>query len=81
MLFFNVLIEQREKRNLQRVNIIRNTITIYSNRYRLYYCVTFLCIFLTIYNIYKKNKLFLITILKVKGKKKEVYNIKEVNFL
>ena len=44
MLFSNVLIKQREKRNLQKVNIIRNIIIIYSSEYKLYYCVIFLCI-------------------------------------
>ena len=42
MLFSNVLIKQREKRNLQKV--IRNIIIIYSSEYKLYYCVIFLCI-------------------------------------
>ena len=48
MLFSNVLIEQREERNLQKVNIIRNIKIIYSIEYRLYYYVIFSCIFLTI---------------------------------
>ena len=56
MLFSNVLIEQREERNLQKVNIIGNIVTIYSSGYRLYYYVTF-SIFLIIYN--KNTKLYI----------------------
>ena len=47
MLFSNVLIEQREERNLQKVNIIRNIKIIYSIEYRLYYrlCNIFVYLF------------------------------------